>query len=102
MPWSDHKRYPLLDVIDSVSTLLVRVKIAFSMLMPFLKPNCSATKMWFDSRCCSNLLNIIISKIFYVQNYKKKRRYTIKLDSKKIKISPLIKDSKNLLRHWLE
>jgi hypothetical protein len=40
----------------------IKVKIAFSMLVPFLNLNCSGTKILFDCKCCFGLLNSNVSR----------------------------------------
>jgi len=40
----------------------IEVKIAFSMLIPFLNLNCSGTKILFDCKCSCSLLNSNVSR----------------------------------------
>jgi hypothetical protein len=42
----------------------IKVKIAYSMLVPFLNLNSSRAKILFDCKCWFNLLNINFSRSF--------------------------------------
>jgi len=42
----------------------INVKIAYSMLVPFLNLNSSGAKILFDWKCWFNLLNLNVSRTF--------------------------------------
>jgi hypothetical protein len=49
---------------SEVNTISINVKIAYSMLVPFLNLNSSGAKILFDCKCCFNLLNLNVSRTF--------------------------------------
>ena len=50
----------------SVILLFKREKTASLMWTSFQNPNCTEVKILFDSKYCTNLLNMIVSKIFEI------------------------------------
>ena len=49
---------------SDVSTVSVKVRFAFSMLVPFLNCNYSGAKILFNCICWFNLLNMNVSRTF--------------------------------------
>ena len=48
----------------TVKILFVNIKTAFSIVLPFLKPNCLGMKTLFTHKCWFGVLNITLCNIF--------------------------------------